>query len=66
MLLSRVTLAIGLALAAPAYATPVSDIADDYLAALLIRYPEQAQQSGLVTPAADRFFRAYPLFTHTH
>ena len=56
----RVSLAIALALASPAGATPVSAIADDYLAALLVRYPEQAQQNGLVTPAADRFYDASP------
>lgn len=56
----RLSMAIALALAAPTGATPVSAIADDYLAALLIRYPEQAQQNGLVTPAADRFYDASP------
>lgn len=56
----HVSLAIGLAIATPTCATPVSAIADDYLAALLIRYPEQAQQNGLATPAADRFYDASP------
>ena len=49
------SLAIALALGTPADATPVSAIADEYLVGLLIRYPEQAQQNGLVTPAADLF-----------
>ena len=56
----HVSLAIALALATPIGATPVSAIADDYLAALLSRYPEQAQQNGLVTPAADRFYDNSP------
>jgi uncharacterized protein (DUF885 family) len=60
MMFRSVVLTIGLALAAPTCATPVSAIADDYLAALLVRYPEQAQQSGLATPAADRFYDASP------
>ena len=48
------------AAAAPAGTEAVNAVADDYLAALLVRYPEQAQFSGLTSPAADRFFDASP------